>query len=132
MIKHILTTQINPRDLRLFLGIWAGIFSAIFIYGLFREKLILWAFIALVIVLALQISPRVITPLYRAWIVLGEIIGFVVSRAILFLIFFGIFSPIGLFFRLIKRDILRQKFDKNAKSYFITRQTQPTSMANQF
>ena len=47
-------------------------------------------------------------------------IGFVLSHLILALIYFGIMTPIGLFFRLIRRDALHRKLDRQAASYWVT------------
>ncbi|MBX7167421.1 MAG: hypothetical protein K1X74_13915 [Pirellulales bacterium] len=45
-------------------------------------------------------------------------IGFVVSHLALGLIYFGIFTPVALVFRLIGRDALRRKLDRSAASYW--------------
>ena len=48
-----------------------------------------------------------LSPLNRAWMRFGELLGKVVSPIILSLIFFSIFVPISLFFKLIGRDELK-------------------------
>ena len=129
--------DISKCDLRVFLGIWAGIFAVFFGFGIFRhDNLQIWALCGFGVSLALMAIPNIIVPLYKAWVWLGEKIGFVVSRVILALIFFGIFTPLGLVFRLFGRDILGLKLafsnkDK-AQSLFKIREIQPTSMKNQF
>lgn len=129
--------DISKRDLRVFLGVWAGIFALFLALGIFRhDNLQIWALCGFGVSLALMAIPSVIMPLYKAWVWLGEKIGFVISRVILALIFFGIFTPLGLAFRLFGRDILGLKLafshkDK-AQSLFKIREIQPTSMKNQF
>lgn len=129
--------SVLTKDLRVFLGIWAGIFAVFLAFGILRYDAIrIWALCGSVMCLALMAIPRIITPLYRAWVWVGEKIGFVISRIILALIFFGIFSPLGIIFRLFGRDILGLKlaFSNNDKSesLFKIRQIQPTTMKNQF
>jgi len=127
--------QPTTKDLRTFLAIWAGIFAILALFPLLKDYANtprVWALIACGISLALLAFPRVITPVYRLWIVLGEGIGFVISRTILAILFFGIFTPVALVFRLIGRDVLAQKPDKSAPSYFKVRAQQPQSMKNQF
>ena len=129
--------SVLTKDLRVFLGIWAGIFAVFVAFGILRYDAIrIWALCGSIISLALMAIPRIITPLYRAWVWVGEKIGFVISRIILALIFFGIFSPLGIIFRLFGRDILGLKlaFSNNDKSasLFKIRQIQPTTMKNQF
>lgn len=129
--------KVSTKDLRVFLGIWAGIFALFLALGYIKnDSLREWAACGVLISLVLMIIPRIITPLYKAWVWLGEKIGFVISRVILALIFFGIFTPLGLAFRLFGRDILGLKLafsnkDK-AQSLFKIREIQPTSMKNQF
>lgn len=126
-------SNISTKDLRVFLTIWAGIFLAIALFPLLTEHTPrLWALLACAITLALLAFPRAITPIYRLWILLGEGIGFVISRTILGVLFFGVFTPIAVFFRLIGRDVLCQKPRKSATSYFIERTQQPQSMKYQF
>ncbi len=48
-----------------------------------------------------------LSPLNRAWTRFGELLGKVVSPIILSLIFFSIFVPMSLFFKLIGRDELK-------------------------
>lgn len=70
--------------------------------------------------------------LYQGWVAFGEFVGKINSKIILFALFFGVFSPVGIFLRIIRKDLLHKKIDKNASSYFIKRTTQPGSMVNQF
>lgn len=129
--------KVSTKDLRVFLGVWVGIFALFLALGYIKNgSLREWAACGVLISLVLMIIPRIITPLYKAWVWLGEKIGFVISRVILALIFFGIFTPLGLAFRLFGRDILGLKLafshkDK-AQSLFKIREIQPTSMKNQF
>ena len=48
------------------------------------------------------------------------------------LVYFLTVLPIGLIMRLLGKDLLRQKIDKNAKSYWIGRREPMGSMKNQF
>jgi hypothetical protein len=58
-------------------------------------------------------------------------IGWASSFAILFLFYFLLLTPLGLFFHLIGRDILGKKFDLTAKSYWQTHRL-PNSMERYF
>ena len=125
----------SNHDLRIFLGIWAGIFALFLGFGFFRHSIVReWALIGLCVSVALMAAPCLATPIYKAWLKFGDIMGFVISRTILAVIFFGIFTPLGIFFRLTKRDALNLKraFKTDEKSFFTARKTQPTSMKNQF
>lgn len=48
-------------------------------------------------------------------------IGFVVSHVIIAIIFYVIITPVGLVFRLMRRDSLTRKFDRSAPTYWVDR-----------
>jgi len=70
-------------------------------------------------------APVILKPLFILWMSLARILGFIMTRVILALIFFLIFSPIGLVFRLIKKDHLDEAIDPDAASYWRIRGSQP-------
>jgi hypothetical protein len=71
-------------------------------------------------VLAL-IYPRVLHPLNVAWMWFGALLHRIVSPIILGVIFFGLFAPIAIVFRLRGRDVLNRKFEPAATSYWTAR-----------
>jgi len=50
-------------------------------------------------------------------------IGMVLGEALLLTMYFCVFVPIGLLFKLIGRDPLARKFDRSAESYWVPRTT---------
>lgn len=120
-------------DLRVFLGIWAGIFAAFLLSGILLHDIYrIWAIIGLGVALALQVYPKVSTLLYIAQVKIGSVIGWCISRATLVVLYFCVFVPLGLVFRIIGRNVLGARLDKEKDSYLISRQKQPVSMKNQF
>ena len=84
------------------LAAWQGIVSG-------RGTLALaLAALALTVGLLGLLWPRVIRPVYVGWMVLAFPIGWTVSQAMLAVMFYGLFTPIGLLFRLIGRDPLHR------------------------
>lgn len=69
--------------------------------------------------------PRVLTPLQKAWMALGVVIGFFVSRVLLFVLYFGVLTPIGLLMRLTGKDILDERIEKARASYWHMRPQEP-------
>ena len=62
--------------------------------------------------------PIVLKPLQKIWMGFSIIIGFFMSRVILSILFFLVLTPIGLIMRLFGKDILDQKLDKTADTYW--------------
>ena len=77
------------------------------------------------------INSKILTPIKKSWIKLGEILGKIIAPIVMGFIYFIIITPIGLFMRLIGKDILSLKFNKN-QSYWIKRSKNITSMKRQF
>jgi len=65
------------------------------------------------------VSLRLTRYIYVAMTALTLPIGFVVSLLLMSLFYFGLITPIGLFFRLIGRDVLGRRFDRRAPSYWV-------------
>lgn len=57
----------------------------------------------------------------KAWLYIGEKIGWVNSRIILSFIFFILLSPLAFFYRLSKKNPLQLKKLADGESYYITR-----------
>jgi len=64
------------------------------------------------------INANALLPLNKLWMKFGILLGMIVSPIIMGLIFFGIFTPVGIFMRLFKRDNLCLSFEKK-KTYWI-------------
>ena len=69
------------------------------------------------------IRPQTLRPIYVAWMVLAFPIGWTVSQAILALMFYGLFTPIGLIFRVIGRDPLHRARAPGLESYWSPKTT---------
>ncbi len=64
------------------------------------------------------VAPRANRGLYVGLTLLTAPIGFVLSYVIMGLLFYGLFAPLGLLFRVIGRDALAQQYDQAAESYW--------------
>jgi hypothetical protein len=69
-------------------------------------------------------SPSAIRWLYTGWMVAVFPIGWTISRLIVVLLFFGLFTPVALLFRVIGRDALRRRNQAGASLWVARRQSQ--------
>jgi hypothetical protein len=78
--------------------------------------------------------PGDLRPVFVGWMVLAFPIGWVVSLVMMAVLFFLVFAPIGLVFRLTGRDFLHLKRDPAAPTYWepMALNTDPKSYLNQF
>jgi len=66
-------------------------------------------------------KARAFWPLYVLATAISLPIGFVLSYAVLGVLFYLVVTPYGLIFRLIGRDALTRRFDRSARSYWVRR-----------
>ncbi len=64
-------------------------------------------------------APAVLRPLYRVWMGLALVLGFVMTRVILTLVFFLVVTPVGWIMRALGKDPLRRRPDPSAETYWI-------------
>ena len=89
--------------------------------------------IALVFLVLGLLNSKILSPLNKAWIKLGEILGRIVAPVVMALVYFIILTPISLLVRLFGKDLIGMKFSKDIKnSYWIKRKKNLGSMDKQF
>ena len=65
--------------------------------------------------------PKMLKPLYNSWMIIALTIGFVMSRILLAVLFYLVFTPVGLFMRMLNKDPLDRKSDPSVDSYWVRR-----------
>ncbi|MBD84195.1 MAG: sxtJ [Acidiferrobacteraceae bacterium] len=62
-------------------------------------------------------APATVRPFYRLWMRFGMLMGAIVNRVVLGVVFYLILLPFGLVFRIRGIDPLRRKWDLKLESY---------------
>ncbi len=88
---------------------WRGHWNAVYI---------LWGLAGLIFLLPALLYPPILRPLNKYWMKLAMALGWFNARLILGLMFYGIFTPVSLIQKIIRRDPLHRKIDKEAKTYW--------------
>jgi len=127
---------VETKQLRSFGLLVGGILTLIGLWPtLFRgEDPRLWVLIfAGLLMIPALLLPRSLGPVYRVWMAIGQILGWINTRLILGVVFYGLFTPMGLVMRLLGKDAMRRKLEGDADSYRVVRQPRPSShMRHQF
>jgi len=97
----------------------------------FQIKLIPLFFSFIFLFLGL-INSKFLTPLNKLWFKFGIFLGGIISPIVMAIIFFLVVTPIGLFMKMIGKDILKKKYDKKNKSYWIKKDDRSSKMNQQF
>jgi hypothetical protein len=118
------------KELRQF-GLLVGtVFTVIGLWPLvFRgEPLRLWAIgIGGLLIAFGGILPSVLAPVHRGWMWVGHILGWVNTMILLGIMFYALVTPMGLVFRLMGKDTMRQAFAESSTTYRVVRSPRPHS-----
>jgi saxitoxin biosynthesis operon SxtJ-like protein len=82
--------------------------------------LVLWTLAVTVSAVGLAF-PAAIKPVYVIWMGASFPIGWTVSHVLLGLTYFGMFTLVGAIFRVMGRDALARRLDRNAATYWVKR-----------
>ena len=98
----------NKKDIKLF-GLAITILLSLISIKLFRSGKLFYRSttdIAIIFFALSLIAPRIILPIYKIFKLFGIILIWLVTNLLLILIFYLMFTPLGLFLRLIRKDQL--------------------------
>lgn len=128
--------EVTKRTLRQFGLMVGGIFLLIGLWPFVwrQEAVRIWAVVpgSLMAVAGLMM-PGVLKHVYQGWMWVGHVMGWVNTRIILGVLFYGVVTPMGLVMKLTGHDPMRREFEPDAQTYRVIRQPRPAShMKNMF
>ena len=122
-----ITFEPTPKALRQFAGGWLVVFLAFGAHQYWRlahhQAGLVLGLIAIVVGVPGLIRPAVLRWLFVAAMVLAFPMGWLISQLMLSLMFYGIVTPIALFFRIRGRDLLSRKPAPNKPTFWTPKQT---------
>jgi len=96
-----------------------------------NEPIRIWSIIVSLVFLTVTIiKPNLFTFLNKLWIKFGILLGKIISPIVMGLVFFFVVTPIGIFVKILKKDVMSLKIGES--SYWITREDKIQSMKKQF
>ena len=129
--RHVSTQQSSEKSFGIVFSI---VFLIVALYPLINsEDLRIWALVVSIIFFLLAfLAPKILVLPNKLWFKFGLLIGSIVAPIVMAFVYFVTVLPTGLIMRLLGKDLLKQKLDKNAKSYWVKRSEPMGSMKNQF
>ena len=125
--EEIRNIKSDKSDLRKF-GITMGIILTL-LGGLFlwREKgyFIYFFILAATFIIPGLVLPAALRPAHKGWMTLSILLGWVMTRVILSVLFYLVVTPTRCLARLFGKQFLDLKIDNNIESYWIQREKQP-------
>ena len=132
-----ITNEINSKLLREFGLLMGGIFAVLF--GLLLPWLLdagfpVWPWVLAAVLWGLAIFfPMGLRAVYRGWMLVGHVLGWVNTRLILGILFYLVFMPMGLLMRLFGKDPMQRKMITDQQSYRVSsRQQEKNHMERPF
>jgi hypothetical protein len=77
-------------------------------------------------------NSKLLTPLNKLWFKFGMILGAIIAPIVMGVVFFLVITPIGLFMKIIGKDLLKKRYDKKTATYWIIRGKPVSTMKQQF
>ena len=109
------------------------VFFIIAVYPILKGgDLRIWSIVISLIFLVLGIlNSKLLLPLNKIWFKFGLFLGKLVSPIVMGIIFFLVVTPIGLFMKLLGKDLINLKLNKK-NTYWVEKEEQKSKMKNQF
>ena len=129
--RHVSTEQSSEKS---FGVVFSIVFLIVALYPLINsDGFRIWALVVSIIFFLLAfLAPKILVLPNKLWFKFGLLIGSIVAPIVMAFVYFVTVLPAGLIMRLLGKDLLKQKLDKNAKSYWVKRSEPMGSMKNQF
>ena len=116
-LKNINSDKKELKKFSLTIGIVLLIISAAMFY--YSSELRFYFGIAgIIVIVSGYLFPKILLPFQKLWMGLALVLGFIMSRVILTLLFYLVITPIGTIARLAKKDFLDLSFNKSKESYW--------------
>lgn len=119
----------TPPELRTFGLLFGGllcIFFGLLLPWLWGFGLPVWPWpLAALLVTGALVRPAALAPVYQVWMKIAGVLGWINTRLLMVLIFYGMILPAGLIMRAVGRDPMQRRFDAQAASYRINREPPP-------
>ncbi len=117
--------------------VFAVFFSLLTIWPLFSGRSPRWGALALAFLFLATalLFPRALGPLNRLWAKLGLVLQKIMTPLIMGVLFYLLFTPIGVLLRIFGKDPMRKKLEPQSKTYWMGRgesEPKPQTLSNQF
>lgn len=134
MIEEIKNINSDKKKIKNFGFLIGGVLIVLSIFimwkGVTHYQIIL--IIGTVFILSGVIIPKVLKPIYKIWMTLAIILGWIMTRVILTILYYLIITPIGVIARLFGKQFLDLSWKKSTVSFWNKRSESVNEMEKQF
>ena len=120
ILEEIKNIKSDKKELKKFGGQVGGILvlvgALLFVFA--KSSALIFLGIGGLLVIVAFLFPVVLLPLQKVWMTLAVVLGFIMTRVILSILFYLVITSINLISRLFGKDFLNLKIEKDKKSYW--------------
>ena len=132
VVQDIRNIKSGKRELRKFgltVGIALGVFGGLFLWR-GKDFFDILFYIGGAFILLGLTAPIVLKPVQKVWMSIAIMLGWVMTRVILCILFFLVVTPIGLIARLFGKGFLDLKLDPDASTYWVQKRSPRTDKSD--
>jgi len=124
MLKDLLPKTFTKKEIRKFALTIGIVITLIGIFLIIKKspKYPIFFIIGGLIFISGLILPKILKPFYIGWMTLANILNWIMTRIILGILFFAIFTPISLISKIFGKQYLTLKESNNCESYWNLRE----------
>lgn len=134
--EEIAQIKSDVKTLRSFGLVVGGVFGAVGLLWLWKGHSGSGIFLTLAALLIVPglFFPKALKHVNRAWMILALLLGWVMTRVILSIVFYAVLTPIALIMRLGRHDLLNRKYPDPRETFWIPKEDKrtPESYEKQF
>lgn len=120
-LKHIDTSEKSVKKTGITVGAVLILISFI-LWWLGKNSFVYFSLVGGVFIILSYIAIPLLRPFHKLWIGLSLVLGFVMSRIILTILFYLVVTPIGLLAKLVGKKFMPLGFDKTTETYWEKRE----------
>ena len=128
-IKNIKNSRKEVRQFGIVMAVAFALLGALFLWR--HKNYYLYLFIVSAVFFILSIGlPGILKPIQKTWMSIAVLIGWLVTRVILILLFYIVVTPISFLGKLFGKEFLDLKFNRNTDSYWVLREVSKSETKN--
>lgn len=116
-LKHIDTSEKAVKKTGITIGIVLITISFI-LWWLEKNSFVYFSAVGGIFIILSYLAIPILRPFHKLWIGFSLVLGFVMSRIILTILFYFVVTPIGLLAKVVGKKFMPLGFDKNVATYW--------------
>lgn len=128
-IKNIKSEKKDLRNFGITFGVLFGLLSGL-LWWKGKDTYTIFLILSMSFFLLGFMLPALLKPLQKAWMTFAVILGWFMTRLILSVLFYIVFTFIGVVARLFGKDFLEMHIDKSKDSHWLYRKQAPFTKEN--